>query len=278
MGGGKMDTISRLFSPSPFPFFESQAAATQAYLWRLEPLRAAVQANRVSQVERLREELGTDYSRATAAGQCVLHAIQQGHLFPVSRELLIRLRDDAQSILDSAQEIAELLLRRRFDGPEEINETASRLVCSATTMACLPVELLRRLRQLNRFGWGGSEIESFVTLMRDARSECVRIQTARTEFEWRLNVSPNDLNPLSLVHLRELLSALRQLVSRVRLLADHLSLIAGGDDLPMRVPTAPDTSSQEPHPDSQAAHSDSYYPTWIAKDGTDQADRSTVGS
>lgn len=237
-----------------------------------------MQANRVSHVEQLREELGSNSSRATAAGQCVLRAIQQGHIFPVSRELLIRLRDDAQSILDSAQEIAELLLRRRFDGPVEINETVSSLVCSATTMACLPVELLRRLRQLNRFGWGGSEIDSFITLLHDTRSECVRIQSARTEFERRLNGSPNDLKPLSVVHLQEVLSALRRLVSRVGLLADHLSLIAAGDDLPMRVQTAPDRSIREFQPESQADHGDSYVPGWIAQVGAEQADRSTVGS
>jgi len=144
---------------------------------------------------------------------------------PVDRRDLLEVLDLQDTIADTAQDIAGLLVERKMTIPDDMREPLLSMVrrcVDACNMAC---KIIERLDELVETGFRGPESESVLGMVEELNKIESDTDQMGLELKRKLFAHEDDMNPVSVVFWHELINMVGELADYAEKVGNRLRLL-----------------------------------------------------
>src|SRR5690606_33432269 len=149
--------LAKLFGKSPFPAMQNHMRAVLECARDVIPLFEALEADDQEQMKLAHDRIFASESKADAIKNDMRLALPRSLFMPVDRRDLLELLDLQDSIADTAQDIAEMLLERDMKPPENMQQVLNLLVKSCVETCEQAGLILEEFDELLATGFRGRE-------------------------------------------------------------------------------------------------------------------------
>jgi predicted phosphate transport protein (TIGR00153 family) len=220
--------FGKLFGKSPFPALQEHMRAVLECAREVIPLFDALAAGDHERLQRVHDRINTTEGQADAIKNSIRLAMPKSLFMPVDRRDLLELLDLQDSIADTAQDIAGLLLQRRMTPPADLQSALDLLVkrCVDTCeQAALIIEEFDELLETGFRGREASRVKAMLAELNamEDETDVLGAALARNLFELE-----DQLNPIDVMMWYRLIEWIGDLAdfaeksgNRVRLLIAH---------------------------------------------------------
>ncbi len=171
--------IAKLFGQSPFPAMQNHMRAVLECVRDVIPLFEALEADDQEQMKLAHDRIFASESKADAIKNDMRLALPRSLFMPVDRRDLLELLDLQDSIADTAQDIAEMLLERDMSPPENMQPTLDLLVKKCVETCEQAGLILEEFDELLATGFRGREANRVEVML----SELSRLENEADEYE-----------------------------------------------------------------------------------------------
>ncbi len=190
--------FSNLFGKSPFPALQDHMRAVLECARDVSPLFAALAANDQEKLQAAHDHIFISEAKADSIKNNIRMAMPKSLFMPVDRRDLLELLDLQDSIADTAQDIAGLLLERNMRPPEFMKQALMQLVkrCVETCeQAGLIIEEFDELLETGFRGREASRVETMLAELNSMEDETdeLGISLARNLFVHEDEMKPVDV-------------------------------------------------------------------------------------
>lgn len=217
--------IAGLFGKSPFRPTQEHMKAVAECCERIVPLFEALSEGNREQILALKDEIFDLEQEADDVKNQIRSRLPKFLLMPVDRRDLLDLLNAQDSIADTAQDIAGLLVLRKMTVPEVLKEPLMpyvRRTVDAVRQCALVIGELDELVETGFRGRVGDRVEEMVTELGAIEAETDDLGMAMTEI---LFTHEDEMKPLSVVFWYELIQTIGDLADYAEDVGDRLRLL-----------------------------------------------------
>ncbi len=198
--------LNRVFGQSPFGAIQHQMTQVMACVHELVPLYEAVVAGEPEAVAEVVARIDALEEAADIAKNAIRDHLPRQLLLPVDRRDLLELVHHLDSMADSLQEGAGLLLLRPMRLPDDLRETALTFARDVAAVAEQAAEILDHLDELLEATFGGPEAEQVLTMIGRLDAGGTKSELLCREMIRSLFASQGQLSDLEIMLWREILT------------------------------------------------------------------------
>ncbi|RMF86827.1 MAG: TIGR00153 family protein [Nitrospirae bacterium] len=191
--------LGDLFGRSPFRPMQRHMEVVRQCAERVLPLFEAVARGDTAAAAREREAIDDLEHQADTIKNALRSHLPKGFFLPVARRDLLEILDLQDTIADTAQDLAELVVERRMVLPEPMAEAMLALVRGSVATCDQAARVIAELDELLEMGFRGREasrVESMVAELADAEEESDRLEREVSRILFALE---GELEPVSVV-------------------------------------------------------------------------------
>ncbi|MGB5832062.1 MAG: TIGR00153 family protein [Thiohalocapsa sp.] len=187
--------IAALFAGSPFKPMQNHMGVVNDCVAQVPGLFDALIANDEASVKRIAAEIFAKESEADGIKNQVRLHLPKSLFMPVDRRDLLEVLEVQDSIADTAQDIAGLLLQREMTVPDDMQDDLRALIARCVDACKQSTAIIGELDELVETGFRGPEaarVETMVEELNKIESETddLGMALARTLFQHEDSMSP----------------------------------------------------------------------------------------
>jgi predicted phosphate transport protein (TIGR00153 family) len=223
MPGG--NTFSRLFGQSPFGSIQTHMRVVLECAREVQPLIDALVEGDQGRVIESKNRIFEKEAEADRIKHELRRHLPKSLFMPVDRRDLLEVLQLQDSIANTAQDIAGLLIERRMDIPEFLSPPLRNLVERCIHTCQLSANVIEELDELLAIGFMGREVDKVDTMLQelnDAEDETdeLGIALARALFEHE-----DELKPVSVMMWYQIIEWVGDLADYAEKVGDQLRLL-----------------------------------------------------
>ena len=223
MSGG--NTFSRLFGESPFGSLQAHMRVVLECANEVQPLIEALIENDQARVHACKERIFEREAEADRIKNELRLHLPKSLFMPVDRRDLLELLHLQDSIANTAQDIAGLLVERQMDIPEFLRAPLGRLTARCIHTCELSGNVIEELDELLALGFRGREVDKVDGMLQelnDAEDETdeLGMALARALFD-----NEDELKPVSVMMWYRIIEWIGDLADYAEKVGDHLRLL-----------------------------------------------------
>jgi hypothetical protein len=223
MSGGT--TFSRLFGHSPFTALQQHMRAVVECAREVRPLIDALVAGDQQRVEDHKDRIFAQEAEADRIKHELRAHLPKSLFMPVDRRDLLEVLQLQDTIANTAQDIAGLLIERRMSIPEFLREPLTELTARCIDTVDHAATVIDELDELLAIGFRGREVdrvdEMLVELNRiEDETDELGIRLARALFDHE-----SELDPVSVMMWYQIIEWVGDLADYAEKVGDHLRLL-----------------------------------------------------
>jgi len=223
MSGG--NTFSRLFGQSPFGSLQTHMQVVLECANEVQPLIEALIEGDQARVSACKDRIFEREAEADRIKNELRQHLPKSLFMPVDRRDVLELLHLQDSIANTAQDLAGLLIERRMDIPDFLRAPLRKLTERCLHTCALSGKVIAELDELLAIGFRGREVEkvdSMLTALNDAEDETdeLGIELARALFEHE-----DALKPVSVMMWYRIIEWIGDLADYAEKVGDHLRLL-----------------------------------------------------
>jgi len=144
---------------------------------------------------------------------------------PVDRRDLLEVLDFQDTIADTAQDIAGLLVERKMTIPDDMREPLLSMVRRCVDACNMADKIIQRLDELVETGFRGPESESVLDMVEELNKIESDTDQMGLELKRTLFAHEDDMNPVSVVFWHELINMIGELADYAEKVGNRLRLL-----------------------------------------------------
>ncbi|MEJ2382788.1 MAG: TIGR00153 family protein [Xanthomonadales bacterium] len=223
MSGGT--TFSKLFGQSPFTALQQHMRAVVECAREVQPLIDALVAGDQPRVEDHKDRIFAQEAEADRIKHELRAHLPKSLFMPVDRRDLLEVLQLQDTIANTAQDIAGLLIERRMTIPEFLREPLTELTVRCIDTVNHAASVIDELDELLAIGFRGREVdrvdEMLVELNRiEDETDELGIKLARALFDHE-----SELDPVSVMMWYQIIEWVGDLADYAEKVGDHLRLL-----------------------------------------------------
>jgi predicted phosphate transport protein (TIGR00153 family) len=223
MSGGT--TFSKLFGHSPFTALQQHMRAVVECAREVRPLIDALVAGDQQRVEDHKDRIFAQEAEADRIKHELRAHLPKSLFMPVDRRDLLEVLQLQDTIANTAQDIAGLLIERRMSIPEFLREPLTELTARCIDTVDHAAKVIDELDELLAIGFRGREVdrvdEMLVELNRiEDETDELGIRLARALFDHE-----SELDPVSVMMWYQIIEWVGDLADYAEKVGDHLRLL-----------------------------------------------------
>ncbi|MFV1973154.1 MAG: TIGR00153 family protein [Thiohalobacterales bacterium] len=217
--------FASLFSKSPFTFLQQHMRAVQKCVHEIPPLFEALSEGDDARVNAIKDKIFAHEEEADRIKNDLRGHLPKSLFMPVDRRDLLEVLQMQDSIADTAQDIAGLLVERPMGFPEFMQEPMLALARRCVDVCDESAKIIEELDELLEMGFRGREatrVEDMVSrlnLIEDETDELGQ-QLARRLFEHE-----DEIKPVSVMMWYQLIEWVGDLADYAEKVGDRLRLL-----------------------------------------------------
>jgi len=216
--------FSNLFRTSPFKPVQQHMRTVFSCICLLPPLVDALYRKDYGQLQ----DFAADIIRLESEADEIKHEFRLNMpntlLLPVDRKDLLSLISDQDSLADTTEEIAKILLYRDMEVPDALKDILDELLEATMNISVATKDMIEQLDELLQVGFRGRENEKVTRMIIGVRStehdiDGIMSRTRRTLFEHE-----KDLDPVTIIFWYKLIELLGSISDQAENVGDRLLL------------------------------------------------------
>jgi len=217
--------LNQVFGQSPFGAIQHQMAQVMACVRQLVPLYEAVASGEQEAVAAVVAEIDTLEEAADVAKNAIRNHLPRQLLLPVDRRDLLELVHHLDSMADSLQEGAGLLILRPMRLPEDLKATALSFAKDVAAVAEQAAEILDHLDELLEATFGGPEAEQVLAMIDQLDAGGTKSELLCRDMIRSLFASQGALSDLEIMLWREILTHTANIANYAERAGNRLRLL-----------------------------------------------------
>ena len=220
-----MRAIQKLFARSPFGAIQLQMTQVMACVRQLVPLYEAVVTGESEAIAEVVRGIDQLEERADAAKNEIRDHLPKQLLLPVDRRDLLEIVHLVDSMADSLQEGAGLLVLRPMRLPDGLAETALTFAGNVLAVAEQAAKIMDHLDELLETTFGGPEAEQVLTMIDRLDAGGTKSELLCRSMIRELFASQGDLTDLEIMLWREILTHTANIANYAERAGNRLRLL-----------------------------------------------------
>jgi predicted phosphate transport protein (TIGR00153 family) len=218
-------TFTRLFGPSPFTALQKHMRAVVECAHEVQPLIDALVAGDQQQVEHHKDRIFEQEAEADRIKHELRAHLPKSLFMPVDRRDLLEVLQLQDTIANTAQDIAGLLIERRMSIPEFLREPLTVLTARCIDTVNHAAKVIDELDELLAIGFRGREVDLVDEMLRELNriedeTDELGIKLARALFDHE-----SELDPVSVMMWYQIIEWIGDLADYAEKVGDHLRLL-----------------------------------------------------
>ncbi len=217
--------FASLFGKSPFSAMQRHMRVVLECAHEIPPLFEALAAGDRKQVEAVKEKIFEREAEADAIKNALRGALPKSLFMPVDRRDLLDVLQMQDSIADTAQDIAGLLVERPMELPDFMQETMLALARRCVDACDQSAKIIEELDELVAMGFRGREadrVEKMVEALNLIEDETDQLGLELTR---RLFEHEDELKPVSVIMWYRIIEWVGDLADYAEKVGDRLRLL-----------------------------------------------------
>lgn len=220
-----MRNISDIFKKSPFELLQDHMEKVLSCTQLLRPLFEALVEENYEKVNEIAkeicqaEELSDEQKKATG------NSLSKNVLLPVSRRDMIQVLNAQDSIADTTEYIANLLILREFKIPDSLKNELFELIDSVLE-GCHEAKLATdSLEELFKRSFGGPEVDHLTNMLHKIDSSKIKSKKLRKILAKKLFEMENELSPVSIMVWFKVIEEISKLADHCKRMGNRLRIL-----------------------------------------------------
>jgi uncharacterized protein len=217
--------LKGLFGPSPFRALQEHMSTVVSCADHVTPLFEALEAQNKEEIGRIKQLIYESEEAADAIKHTMREQLPRGFFLPVDRRDLVEVLDMQDSIADTAQDIAGLLVERQMFVPDAFAGGLLPYVRQCVEAVHLAAKIVAQLDELLETGFRGREAEVVDNLISDlnaleSETDLKGLALGRALFDHE-----DDIKPVSVIFWYKLLELTGDLADYAEKVGNRLRLM-----------------------------------------------------
>lgn len=220
--------FGNLFRKSPFPALQEHMRAVLECAREVVPLFEATTAGDEQKLQQVHDRINATEAKADSIKNSIRQAMPKSLFMPVDRRDLLELLDLQDSIADTAQDIAGLLLQRRMTPPEDLQPGLGVLLRRCVETCEQAGLIIEEFDELLETGFRGREANRVEAMLAELNAMEDETDVLGASLARSLFLLEDQLNPVDVMMWYRLIEWIGDLAdfaeksgNRVRLLIAH---------------------------------------------------------
>lgn len=219
------NTFSKMFGQSPFTSLQEHMRVVVACAREVHPLMEALAAGDQESVVIRKEKIFELEAEADQIKHKLRASLPKSLFMPVDRRDLLEVLQMQDSIADTAQDIAGLLVERPMEFPEFLQEPMHALTHRCVDVCEMSAKIIEELDELLAMGFRGREasrVEEMVEALNKLEDETDELGL---ELSRRLFLHEDEIKPVSVMMWYQLIQWVGDLADYAEKVGDRLRLL-----------------------------------------------------
>lgn len=218
-------TLMSMFRRSPLKFMQEHMRVVMDCVREVPPLFDALNEGDKEKFAAVKDKIFEHEAAADKLKNELRAGLPKSLFMPVDRRDLLEILQLQDSIADTAQDIAGLLMERPMEVPETLKEPLGKLVVRCVDVCEQSAKIIEELDELLEMGFRGREATQVETMV----DELNRIEDETDELgidlTRRLFAQEEDMNPVSVIMWYRLIQWIGDLADYAEKVGDRLRLL-----------------------------------------------------
>lgn len=221
----KSSTLARLFGRSPFKPIQQHITMVASCAALVPDLFEALAANDQERVVATKDQIFELEGKADDIKNALRAHLPKSLLMPVDRRDLLEVLDMQDSIADTAQDIAGLLVQRPMEVPENLKDPLLALTRRAVDACDQAVKIIGEFDELVETGFRGPESERVSEMVAELNKIETDTDVMGTELMRRLFAQEDEMKPVSVMFWYTLIQWIGDLADYAEKVGNRLRLM-----------------------------------------------------
>lgn len=221
----KSSTLMSMFRRSPLKFMQEHMRVVMDCVREVPPLFDALNEGDKEKFASIKDKIFEHEAAADKLKNELRAGLPKSLFMPVDRRDLLEILQLQDSIADTAQDIAGLLMERPMEVPETLKEPLGKLVRRCVDVCEQSSKIIEELDELLEMGFRGreaSQVEEMVDVLNSIEDETDELGIDITR---RLFAQEEDMNPVSVIMWYRLIQWIGDLADYAEKVGDRLRLL-----------------------------------------------------
>lgn len=221
----RSSTLARLFGRSPFKPIQQHISMVASCASHIPGLFEALAANDQERVIAIKERIFELEETADDIKNALRAQLPKSLLMPVDRRDLLEVLDMQDSIADTAQDIAGLLVQRPMEVPENLKDPLLALTRRAVDACDQAVKIIGELDELVETGFRGPESDRVSEMVTELNKIEADTDVMGAELMRRLFAQEDEMKPVSVMFWYTLIQWIGDLADYAEKVGNRLRLM-----------------------------------------------------
>lgn len=220
-----MRGISGIFRQSPFGPIQVHMEEVLKCVSLLRPLFEAVSEKNYEEVNRIANEVIDTENDCDKKKNSIRNNLPKEIFLPVSRRDLLQIINAQDSIADTAEDIANLLILRKTEIPEALKKDLFEFLDIVIETCNKAKYATDELEELFKSSFSGHEIDKLKEILKDLESTEVKTEELGRDLAKKLFEVEEELNPISVIFLFKTIEEIGRLADFAKKMGNRVRML-----------------------------------------------------